>query len=47
MAKLYSSKKNEIKNLLPKKETVQLILQYSKALKVIQLGNVKCELIVN
>lgn len=47
MAKFYTSKKQEIKDILPKKETVQLILQYSKALKVIKLGKIQCELIVN
>ena len=47
MAKLYSEKKLAPKRLLPKKETVSLILQYSLALKIIKVGNMNFETIAN
>ncbi len=47
MAKLYTEKKLAAKKMLPKKETVSLILQYSKALKVIEVGDMKFETIAN
>ena len=47
MAKLY--KKNKLANnfMLPKKETIRLILQYSSALKIIKVGNMNFESIAN
>jgi len=39
MAKLYTSKKLETPVMLPKKETVDFLLNYSKALKIIKTEN--------
>ncbi len=47
MAKLYSRKKLAKKTMLPKKETIQLILQYSCALKVVKVGKLTCHFIAN
>ena len=47
MAKLYSQKALANTKMLPKKETINFILNYSKALKVITIGNMKLETIVN
>lgn len=47
MSKLYSKEKKINKKMLPKKETVQLILQYSSALKIIKVGNLKFDSILN
>ncbi|GGC93435.1 hypothetical protein GCM10011508_20840 [Flavobacterium lutivivi] len=47
MAKLYSDRKLATKKLLPKKETIQFILQYSKALRVVKVGNLNFETIAN
>jgi hypothetical protein len=47
MAKLYSNEKIVTPKLLPKKETIKFILQYSAALRVIKVGNQKFELIAN
>lgn len=46
MAKLYTKKLSE-KRMLPKKETICLILQYSSALSIIKIGNFKINLIAN
>ncbi|MEY8849302.1 hypothetical protein AB9K26_10810 [Psychroserpens sp. XS_ASV72] len=47
MAKLYSEcpKKNETLN--PKKETIDFLLNYSKALSVIKCNNLKFEALQN
>ncbi|WP_310556115.1 hypothetical protein [Flavobacterium sp.] len=47
MAKIYSKKKNATPKMLPKKETVNFILNYSKALRIEKLGNVVYETILN
>ncbi|MEZ4854571.1 hypothetical protein [Flavobacterium sp.] len=48
MAKLYSKQKlTAQKSVLPKKETVSFLLNYSKALKITKVGNIKFETIVN
>jgi hypothetical protein len=47
MAKLYTKKKNAAPKMLPKKETVNFILSYSKALTVIKVGNQNFENIAN
>lgn len=47
MAKLYSKKKSAKQTLLPKKETIQLILQYSGALNIVKAGNLTFETIAN
>ena len=47
MAKLYTKKKNATPEMLPKKETVDFILSYSKALKIIKVGDQNIETIAN
>ncbi|WP_374551050.1 hypothetical protein [Flavobacterium sp.] len=47
MAKFYSDRKLASKKLLPKKETIQFILQYSKVLRVVKVGNLNFETIAN
>jgi len=47
MAKLYSKKALASTKMLPKKETIQFILNYSKALKIIRIGNRNFEIIAN
>ncbi len=46
MAKLYSTKTKSPK-MLPKKETVNFLLHYSKALKIVKAGTLNFELISN
>ncbi|MFD2603723.1 MULTISPECIES: hypothetical protein [Flavobacterium] len=48
MAKLYSKKKlAEAPKMLPKQETIDFILNYSKALKVVKTSNGTYENIAN
>ncbi len=48
MAKIYSEKKLAApKKMLPKKETVQFLLNYSKALKIVKTENGTYENIAN
>jgi len=47
MAKLYSERKLTTSNLLPKKETIRFLLNYSKALSIIKVGNFKFEYMAN
>jgi len=47
MAKLYSKKTLANKQLIPKKETVSLILQYSSSLNIIKIGKLTFECISN
>jgi hypothetical protein len=47
MAKLYSKRKLATPKMLPKKETIRLILQYSGALNIIKVGNMNFENIAN
>ncbi|WP_162141189.1 hypothetical protein [Flavobacterium indicum] len=48
MAKLYSRKKQvSKKELLPSKTTVNLILSYSKALKIVRVGSLTFENLSN
>lgn len=47
MAKLYSEKKLAATEMLPKKETVDFLLSYSKALKVVKTKNGNFETIAN
>jgi hypothetical protein len=48
MAKIYSKKSIEISNdLNPKEETLNFLLNYSKALSVIKCDKVKFELVLN
>ena len=47
MAKLYSKKKLAKKTMLPKKETIRLLLQYSCALSIIKVGSMNFETFAN
>ena len=47
MAKLYSKKKLATPEMLPKKETVDFLLNYSKALTIVKTGNGTFENIAN
>jgi hypothetical protein len=47
MAKLYTSKKLATSKMLPKKETIQFLINYSKALSIMKVGNIKFEIIAN
>ncbi len=49
MAKFYfkSSRKEEQQQLVPKKTTVDFLLNYSKALSVIDYNNMKFEALLN
>lgn len=47
MAKLYTKKTQSTQKMLPEQETVNFILNYSKALKIVKVGNEKIELNAN
>lgn len=48
MAKLYTKKKSEVQDLLlPSKTTVNFILSYSKALKMVKVGRLTFENLSN
>jgi hypothetical protein len=47
MAKIYSNQALEVSKKLPKKETIQFLLNYSKALNVIKVGKIKIEILAN
>ncbi|MEN9487792.1 MAG: hypothetical protein RL494_57 [Bacteroidota bacterium] len=47
MAKLYTKEKNAVPKMLPKKETVNFILNYSKALRIDKIGEGTFETILN
>lgn len=48
MAKLYSKKKLASPEMLPKKETISFLLNYSKALSIVKVsGNLTFENIAN
>lgn len=47
MAKLYSKKSLAATKMLPKKETVQFLLNYSKALNIVKVGNQNFQIIAN
>lgn len=47
MAKIYSKNSLATSKMLPKKETVNLILNYSKAMSVIKVGKITFECIAN
>jgi len=47
MAKLYSKKPVAAPNMLPKKETIDFLLNYSKALKIVKTHNGTFESIAN
>lgn len=47
MAKIYSIKKLAAKEMLPKKNTIDFLLNYSKAMTVIKAGKFTFETIAN
>jgi len=47
MAKLYTKKKQHLETLKPKEETVNFLLNYSKALSVINCNELKFETLLN
>ena len=47
MAKIYSKSPKEKNDLLPKEETVNFLLNYSKALSVIHCNKLKFEALQN
>lgn len=47
MAKIYSKKSLVPKAMNPKKETISFLLNYSKALNIIQVNEKKIEIISN
>lgn len=47
MAKIYSKEALKISKKLPKKETIQFLLNYSKALNIVKIGNKSFEILVN
>lgn len=47
MAKTYSPKKFESLKMLPKKETITFLLNYSKALSITKVGKLSFEFIAN
>ncbi|MGC1631011.1 MAG: hypothetical protein WA749_02755 [Gelidibacter sp.] len=47
MAKLYSKCPQKNDNLNPKEETVDFLLNYSKALSVVGYNDMKFELLIN
>ncbi|OIQ18681.1 MAG: hypothetical protein BM557_07100 [Flavobacterium sp. MedPE-SWcel] len=47
MAKIYSKKKLATPEMLPKKETIDFLLNYSKALQIVKTSNGTYENIAN
>ncbi len=47
MAKLYIKPAVAIFKMTPKKETLNFLLNYSKALNIVKIGNHKFEIIAN
>ncbi|ANO48210.1 hypothetical protein HUE46_00360 [Flavobacterium columnare] len=47
MEKLYTNKAPQFPKIMPKRETVNFILSYSKALKIIKIEGNKFELVTN
>jgi hypothetical protein len=47
MAKIYSKKTLANTKMLPKKQTINFILNYSKAYSVLKIGNLNFENIAN
>jgi hypothetical protein len=47
MAKLYSKKALATSKMLPKQETINFLLNYSKALNIIKVGSMNFEIIAN
>ena len=47
MAKLYSKETVAITKMAPKKETIDFLLNFSKALSIVKIGKAKFEIIAN
>ncbi len=47
MAKNYSTKKNVITSIRPKKETISFILNYSKVLSFVKINEMNFEVVAN
>lgn len=47
MAKLYTKNKPQVQELLPSKTTVNFILSYSKAFKMVKIGRLTFENLSN
>lgn len=47
MAKSYSKKINRFEMKVPKKETVDFLLKYSKALNVLSVNNLQIKILLN
>lgn len=47
MAKIYSKRKLTTPKMLPKKETISFLLNYSKALRIVKTGGINFECVVN
>lgn len=47
MAKIYSKQALEVSKKLPKKETIQFLLNYSKALNILKVGKMSIEIVAN
>ena len=47
MAKLYSKKTLATSKMLPKQETINFLLNYSKSLNIVKVGNMNFEIIAN
>ena len=47
MAKLYAKKTLTSNKMLPKRKTIDFILNYSKALNIVKVGKQNFEIIVN
>jgi hypothetical protein len=47
MAKLYTKNPLATLSMVPKKETINFLLNFSKALKIVKIGKLQFELITN
>ena len=47
MAKIYSEKPLAASKMLPKKETISFLINYSKALRIVRAGKMTFECIAN
>lgn len=47
MAKLYSKKRNSIKEMKPSAATISFILSYSQALKIVKVGKLTFDTLAN
>jgi hypothetical protein len=47
MAKIYPQEALKGSKILPKKETIQFLLNYSKALNILKVGKMSIEILAN